>query len=88
MDINQKERRCGVTVWATWIYSDKSFEISFGTTDSTFETITNQIKSECTYYDILNETIYYSCPKSKYKGKIGFSIDEDGWGYVQTRIIY
>ena len=44
MDINQKERRCGVTVWATWIYSDKSFEISFVTIDSTFETITNQIK--------------------------------------------
>ena len=51
----------------------------------TFETIVKQIKSECTFYkinDFFEDRIYYSCPKSTYKGKIGFWIDSE-WGNIE-----
>jgi hypothetical protein len=67
------------TTWATWFNKDQSFTFSFhmshDSTKALFEKITNQIKTECVYYKLEGKKIYYSCPKSKYKGKIAFLIE-------------
>jgi hypothetical protein len=43
------------------------------------------IKKNCEYYDILNNNgidfLCYSCPQSKYSGKIGFTVVE-GMGTI------
>jgi len=47
--------------------------------------IIKTIKKNCTYYDIVeintSEYVCYSCPESKYKGKIGFMINDKS-GYI------
>ena len=57
------------------------YEDSFVLTDTEktdYKTITEKIKKNCEFYDVVehNETDYlcYSCPQSKYKGKIGFTV--------------
>ena len=51
-----------------------------------YEDITNSIKFQCKYNDIVsaNETDYvtYSCDDSKFNGKIGFVLSEDT-GYIR-----
>ena len=63
-------------------YSDNS-------PDEKFTRILEQVKRECTFYDFYNdyfgdEYICYTCPNSKYKGKIGFRIGDDGADYIAT----
>ena len=73
--------------FAKWFNSFQEFTFEFylpnEQSQRIFEKITNQIKSGCTYYEIKGEKIYYSCPKSKYKGKIAFFVEEQ-MGYVTT----
>ena len=46
-----------------------------------YNLITEKIKKNCTFYDVINydfgdfkvDWVCYSCPQSKYKGKIGFT---------------
>ena len=55
----------------------------------TYEIIVSDIKEKCDYYKIINfnnvDYVAYSCPDSKYKGKIGFTRD-DGDGYIMHMI--
>ena len=53
--------------------------------------IVKEIKKNCTYYDVIEYTnsggevddfVCYSCPQSKYKGKIGFMV-YDGNGVIR-----
>ena len=59
---------------------------------SEYDKIIEEIKKNCTYYDILsgdedeNDYVCYSCSNSKYKGKIGFMVKE-GSGYIRHFII-
>ena len=43
-----------------------------------YKIIIEKIKKNCEYYDILNKEgidyLCYSCPQSKYSGKIGYSV--------------
>ena len=54
--------------------------------DNVYNDIMGKIKKNCNYYDVLNENgsdyVCYSCPQSKYKGKIGFT-KIDGFGYIK-----
>ena len=54
--------------------------------DNVYNELTEKIKKNCKYYDVLNENgndyVCYSCPQSKYKGKIGF-YKSDGFGYIR-----
>jgi hypothetical protein len=47
-----------------------------GASHPKFNKVLEQVKSECTFYDFQNylgdEYICYTCPRSKYSGKIGF----------------
>ena len=56
------------------------------TEDNVYNELTEKIKKNCKYYDVLNENgddyVCYSCPQSKYKGKIGFH-KSDGFGYIR-----
>ena len=55
----------------------------------TYEIIVSDIKEKCDYYKIINfnnvDYVAYSCPDSKYKGKIGFTRDE-GDGYIMHMV--
>ena len=67
-----------------------NFDLGYEDMDKTFKSIINQIKSECEFYDIFQdksgyhqeilvgdyEYVCYTCPNSKYKGKIGFRFEE------------
>jgi len=57
----------------------------FGLSDeSDYDNIVKEIKKNCTYYDVIeykytnsgdvNDFVCYSCPQSKYKGKICFMV--------------
>ena len=50
-----------------------------------YKIIIEKIKKNCEYYDILNNNgrdfLCYSCPQSKYKGKIGYTVME-GMGTI------
>lgn len=56
-----------------------------------YSRILEQVKRECTFYDIYNgkygandlEYICYTCPDSKYKGKIGFARNAV-WNWIET----
>ena len=56
-----------------------------------YDNIVKEIKKNCTYYDVIeytnssgdvNDFVCYSCPQSKYKGKIGFMV-YDGNGVIR-----
>ena len=60
-------------------------ESFFGLSDeSDYDNIVKEIKKNCTYYDVIeykytnsgdvNDFVCYSCPQSKYKGKICFMV--------------
>lgn len=57
-------------------YSDRFILMDFEKTD--YKTITEKIKKNCEFYDVVehNETDFlsYSCSQSKYNGKIGFTV--------------
>ena len=59
-----------------------------GSSNERFTRILEQVKRECTFYDFYDnygdEYICYTCPNSKYKGKIGFSRGDDGSDYIET----
>ena len=54
--------------------------------DNIYNDIMEKIKKNCKYYDVLNENgndyVCYSCPRSTYKGKIGFT-KIDGSGMIK-----
>ena len=56
------------------------------TEDKVYIELTEKIKKNCKYYDVLNENgsdyVCYSCPQSKHKGMIGF-YKSDGFGYIR-----
>lgn len=76
------------TIWANWWKNQQEFSFKLNLknekANQLFQKITNQIKSECNYYTVEGEEVYYSFPKSQYKGKIGFYIYENS-GYIRTR---
>ena len=49
--------------------------------ENPYDLIVKSIKEKCNYYTIMNyngtDYVTYSCPESKYDGKIGFMIEED-----------
>lgn len=55
--------------------------------DNPYELIEEDLKEKCKYYKIVNlggkDYVTYSCSESLYKGKIGFRIDENGWGLIK-----
>jgi len=57
--------------------SDDFFMIS-DREQTDYKIIIEKIKKNCEYYDILNKEgidyLCYSCPQSKYSGKIGYSV--------------
>ena len=59
-------------------YKDMNMVMITDTEKTDYKTITEKIKKNCEFYDVVehNETDYlcYSCPQSKYKGKIGFTV--------------
>ena len=58
--------------------------------DERYTRILEQVKRECTFYDFYDswgdEYICYTCPNSKYKGKIGFRRGDDNSDYIETFI--
>ena len=79
MHYNPKEQRFGLS------FSKSGF---FGATDDTeYDKILADVKDKCTFFKILryggDDYACYSCPESKYKGKIGFMI-EDEQGFIRT----
>lgn len=76
---NSKEE--GALIWATYYIFSKTFHFQFskwtnGSSDKSFEAVLNQVKKQCKFYDFKDdlgdEYIYYTCPNSSFKGKIGF----------------
>jgi hypothetical protein len=59
-----------------------------GSPNERFTRILEQVKRECTFYDFHDdagdEYICYTCPNSKYKGKIGFRRGDTGSDYIHT----
>ena len=49
---------------------------------SSFYNIIDEIKTNCTFYKIIDNYSCYSCSKSSYKGKIGFKL-MDGNGLIR-----
>ena len=76
------------SIWAFWYKNQQEFlfklDLKNERANQLFQKITNQIKSECNYYTVEDEAVYYSCPKSQYKGKIGFFVNENS-GYIRSR---
>lgn len=84
--------------WGLYNLDDDRFmlqfhkESFFGLSDeSDYDNIVKEIKKNCTYYDVIeytnssgdvNDFVCYSCPQSKYKGKIGFMV-YDGNGVIR-----
>lgn len=81
----------GATVWVA--YNDSNlFQFQFtayvnGKSYDVFESLVNQVKKNCQFYDVYDESgddyICYSCPDATYKGKIGFRRGE-GTDYIRT----
>ena len=76
------------SIWANWYKNQQEFHFNFylknEKANQLFQKITNQIKSECNYYTVEGEAVYYSCPKSQYKGKTGFYVNENS-GHIRSR---
>ena len=82
------------TKWMHYTPRDERFMLFisksgfFGVTDDTeYDKILAEVKEKCTYFKILNaygdDYACYTCPESKYKGKIGFML-EDEQGFIRT----
>ena len=67
-------------------YGKDSYGREIEIVGNVYDKLREKIKKNCKYYDILNEDgsdyVCYSCPQSKYKGKIGF-YKSDGFGYIR-----
>ena len=93
---NYFHSRNKASVWATFFPPDDSMQFQFvkntdNTTAKTFTRILEQVKRECSFYDIINdylgnEYFCYTCPNSKYKGKIGFRRGDEGSDFIETFI--
>jgi hypothetical protein len=74
------------TKWATY-NEEEGFSFAFHLSwyGDEYQGIINFIKSNCTYYKIINsdgsDFVAYSCSDSRYRGKIGF-MTEDNYGYI------
>ena len=77
-----KQQKYVTGVAEVMLYSDHMD----GADDGVRYNIVTEVKNQCTFYKIIkvnytNNAACYSCSGSKYKGKIGFYI-EDGNGYI------
>ena len=84
--------------WGLYNLDDDRFMLQFSkegffglSDESDYDNIVKEIKKNCTYYDVIEYTnsggevddfVCYSCPQSKYKGKIGFMV-YDGNGVIR-----
>ena len=80
-------------LWAYFYVNDSSVVFQFvrnrdGSPDEDYTRILEQVKQECTFYDFYEywkgEFICYTCPNSKYKGKIGFYRGADNSDKIET----
>lgn len=62
--------------------NDLSRLIQNGELSSPYYKATEEIKSNCSFYKIVDNYSCYSCPQSKYRGKIGFKL-MDGNGMIR-----
>lgn len=73
--------------WATYTEGDGfHFEFNLSWYDKEYQDIIDYLKANCNFVRILNtdgsDYVLYSCPNSRYKGKIGFMI-EDYFGHIR-----
>ena len=65
-----------------FVLNDLSRLIQSGELSSPYYKVTEEIRSSCSFYKIIDNYSCYSCPQSKYRGKIGFKL-MDGNGMIR-----
>ena len=68
-----------------WYYIEEGkFDFLFLDRQLGFDSIWDEIKKKCVFFDVIDDFVCYDCSQSKYKGVIGFkTMNESYWGVIE-----